>query len=1195
MKRKRDSSSAGGDVSETLGAEFEVFLSFRGPDTGLTFTDCLYHSMVRAWIRVFRDAEEIRIGEEIGGELLRAINSSKIYMPIFSRNYASSAWCLRELAYMLECWRNRTSEKMIIPIFYDVDPDDVKLKTGLYFEALERHGDKFGCDQVQRWKEALIEVARIKGWHLRDQGHGKIINLIIDEVLTKLMKGKRNLPDHIVGFHDHVEAIINILDEGSRDIVCLVIHGMGGIGKTTLAGIVFNQISNQFHGCSFLSNIREFADGGKIVELQKKLLSEILHLKSIEVYDFRMGINMIKERFREKKVLVVLDDVDKHDQLMKLAGNCDWFGPGSRIIITTRDINFLPIEEEENQENDVFYIYEMRELDPCHALQLFSKHAFKRDSPPADYIDVSHEIVTKAGGLPLALEVIGSSLCYKRKPIWKETLKKLDIVPKQEVLNKLKISYDMLEDDQREIFLDIACYFIGEEAIYPYYMWKASEYYPKCAILVLTRMSLIKIVDDDRLWMHNQLRDLGREIVRQEDVKMPENRSRLWLPKNALDVVQNRKGTNNVVALKLTPVFEEHSFTSEGFSKLPNLRLLELEGVGFVGDFRNIFSKVAWLSWRFCPPEFRPTNLCFNNLAVLKLSNSDISEDWAGWGPCLANKNLKVIHLTKCTALRRIPDFSNCLNLKILVIKDCTHLLVVDSSISKLELLKYLEVSGYSPWIPEVCEEKDLDLFAVSSVLGGLKSLSTLKIERMHVRELHRSIGELVGLKCLSLVGCRMLRKLPNSIGNLRSLLELDLDDTGIIELPDSIGDLKMLKKMSLAMTRLEELPNSIGGLESLLELVLDQTHILELPASIEKLKRLELLHLSWSQIRELSRGIWMLVNLEELDARGCQNLEGEIPSEIRELSFLRMLDLSWTKVRRLPTAMKQLSCLHQLFLQGCDELEWLPELPPSLTTLEFSSESSRTIPDLSNLINLVRLDIFRGTYQSSEFTKGNPKIEWIQSLSKLEALKLSYADLMFPTTAINLALLSRLQLLCICCANPQALTRLPSNLGELWLGDVKSPIGRSLFSNLRNLYKLTLSRCCLREIQFDGIFQQPENLRRLIVVHCNSLVSLSSLSTLKGLSRLYVEYCPQLIKIEGVGELESLEFLLIRKCDSMEQLPDLLKLQKLTRLIISDCDSLQSLPDLPPPNECDVTVEGCQRLNDFFGPYDLYRQRANT
>jgi len=105
------------------------------------------------------------------------------------------------------------------------------------------------------------------------------------------------------------------------------------------------------------------------------------------------------------------------------------------------------------------------------------------------------------------------------------------------------------------------------------------------------------------------------------------------------------QGTNNVVALKLTRVFEEQSFTNDGFSKLPNLRLLELEGVGFVGDFRKFFSKVTWLSWRFCPPEFHATNLCFNNLAVLKLSDSDISEDWAGWGPCLVINHLTQIFI----------------------------------------------------------------------------------------------------------------------------------------------------------------------------------------------------------------------------------------------------------------------------------------------------------------------------------------------------------------------------------------------------------------------------------------------------------------------------------------------------------------------------------------------------------------------
>ncbi|XP_048129468.1 disease resistance protein L6-like [Rhodamnia argentea] len=156
------------DGHSSWGAEFEVFLSFRGPDTRRSFTDNLYHSLVRAGIRVFRDNEEIRQGEKIGDELLHAIKSSKIYLPIFSRDYASSVWCLRELTHMVEC-SSKAKDKMILPIFYDVDPDDVKLRTPLYLDALEKHEEKFGRD-VPQWKEALTEVARIRGLGLKDKG-----------------------------------------------------------------------------------------------------------------------------------------------------------------------------------------------------------------------------------------------------------------------------------------------------------------------------------------------------------------------------------------------------------------------------------------------------------------------------------------------------------------------------------------------------------------------------------------------------------------------------------------------------------------------------------------------------------------------------------------------------------------------------------------------------------------------------------------------------------------------------------------------------------------------------------------------------------------------------------------------------------------------------------------------------------------
>ncbi|XP_039169517.1 TMV resistance protein N-like [Eucalyptus grandis] len=190
-----------------------------------------------------------------------------------------------------------------------------------------------------------------QGMGVKDKSQGEIINTIVDEVLTKLMKRMRNLPDHLVGIHDHVEAIMDMLNEGSCDVRYLVIHGMGGIGKTTLASVVFNKISNQFQGCSFLLDIHESTQQGRIVDLQKQLLSEILQGGSLGIHNsVDIGINTITERFHGKKVLLVLDDVDNRDQLSKLAGKSDWFGPGSRIIITTRDINFCQSKEGQREQ-----------------------------------------------------------------------------------------------------------------------------------------------------------------------------------------------------------------------------------------------------------------------------------------------------------------------------------------------------------------------------------------------------------------------------------------------------------------------------------------------------------------------------------------------------------------------------------------------------------------------------------------------------------------------------------------------------------------------------------------------------------------------------------------------------------------------------------------------------------------------------
>lgn len=138
--------------------EYDVFLNFRGEDTRYTFTDFLYHYLVDNGVHVFRDNEEIPIGEVISEKLTQAIENAIIYIPIFSETYTSSKWCLRELALMVDNVFKSNGQKSIFPIFFLVEPDDVKLT-----EADFKKYKDFG-DEVEAWKGALVKADKWKGW-----------------------------------------------------------------------------------------------------------------------------------------------------------------------------------------------------------------------------------------------------------------------------------------------------------------------------------------------------------------------------------------------------------------------------------------------------------------------------------------------------------------------------------------------------------------------------------------------------------------------------------------------------------------------------------------------------------------------------------------------------------------------------------------------------------------------------------------------------------------------------------------------------------------------------------------------------------------------------------------------------------------------------------------------------------------------
>jgi hypothetical protein len=362
----------------------------------------------------------------------------------------------------------------------------------------------------------------------------KFILEIVQVVSRIVNRTYLNVAKYPVGIDSRVQDINLLLSLGKNGTTCMVgILGVGGIGKTTIAKEIYNLIAYQFEGSCFLANVRETAKQEcGLVQLQETLLSEILgDSRSLKVGNVDRGINVIKYRLCSKRVLLILDDVDQLIQLETLAGELSWFGLGSRIIITTRDEKLLtnpPVE----------LMYKVKELDHNEALQLFCWNAFKRDKPFDDYVELTEHIIQYARGLPLALTVLGSDLHGRSINEWKSALDKYKRSPNKSIQEILIISYDGLDDNEKDIFLDIACFFKGKPADYVIKILDGCGFSSDIGIKVLMEKSLITIDQPNKFVMHDLLQEMGREIVRQESPKEPGKRSRLWFHEDVCHVLE---------------------------------------------------------------------------------------------------------------------------------------------------------------------------------------------------------------------------------------------------------------------------------------------------------------------------------------------------------------------------------------------------------------------------------------------------------------------------------------------------------------------------------------------------------------------------------------------------------------------------------------------------------------------------------
>jgi len=319
------------------------------------------------------------------------------------------------------------------------------------------------------------------------------VQKIVEDVLTKLDNTFLSVTKFPVGLESRVEQVVRLTENQSSNVCMVGIWGMGGLGKTTTAKAIYNQIHRKFLHRSFIENIRETCetDSRGYIHLQQQLLSDVLKTKE-KIHSITSGTTIIKKRLSAKRVLIVLDDVTTFEQVKTLCGNHKCFGSGSVLIVTTRNVRVLKLLE-------VDHVYTVKEMDEKESLELFSWHAFKQPSPKGDFIELSRNVVAYCGGLPLAVEVLGSYLYERTKQEWKSVLSKLERIPDNQVQEILRISYDGLMDDmEKDIFLDICCFFIGKDRGYVIDILNGCELYADIGIVVLIERSLLKVEKNNR-------------------------------------------------------------------------------------------------------------------------------------------------------------------------------------------------------------------------------------------------------------------------------------------------------------------------------------------------------------------------------------------------------------------------------------------------------------------------------------------------------------------------------------------------------------------------------------------------------------------------------------------------------------------------------------------------------------------------
>ncbi|XP_057749403.1 disease resistance protein RUN1-like isoform X2 [Arachis stenosperma] len=859
--------------------KYDVFVSFRG-ETRFNFTDHLYAALCRHGIVAFKDDTRLQKGGPISAGLLEAIEGSQVMIVVFSINYASSTWCLQELAKIADCMN--IPGQRVLPVFCEVSPSEVRKQSGNYEKAFVEHEERFKEDaemmeQVRRWRASLTQVASLSGWDLKDKSQSAEIENIV-KVVTSIVSPKpsSSQSDDIVGMHSPLQELEKLLLLDSEDDVRVVgICGMGGIGKSTLATILYEKISHQYDASCFVDDVSRIYGGYGPLGLQKQLLCQAFMEENFSTFNLSLANNLIQTRLQHRKVLIVLDNVDEGIQLEKLAIKRERLGRGSRIIIVSRDEHIL-------REYGADDVYKVPLLNDENALQLFCRKAFKCTHVAKDYGSLTKSALRYANGHPLAIRVLGSFLFGRNVSEWSSALVRLKEKPTKDILDVLRISFDALDDIEKEIFLDIACFFSNNSETYVKDILRIRGFHPDIGIRILNDKSLITR-RESLIIMHDLLRELGRSIVREKSPHEPRKWSRLWNQKDLSNVLRKNKIAENLEAIVLREFCKSREeLPVEALSQMSNLKLLILRdrNLNFSECLHFLSNELGYFQWQKYPCTCLPSSFQPNKLVKLILCHSNMKELWKGIKDL---PKLTHIVLSDSKNLVKIPNLSQAPNLEELNLEGCVKLVHLDPSVGSLLKLHSLNLNN--------C--KSLVKIPILSRTPNLEELNLAGCDK--VVHFDASVGSLEKLRCLNLKNCKNLVSIPNCIFRLNSLQNLNLS-----------GCSKLFRYQLLEKPR--QMQSHMTS--SICKTLTRPLHFLS------SKRRLNSIGLS---VSSLSR----FPTLTYLDISFCNLVE--IPDAIGLLHCLERLNIGGNNIVTLPYCVKELPKLSVLNLEHCKNLMCLP------------------------------------------------------------------------------------------------------------------------------------------------------------------------------------------------------------------------------------------------------------------------------